>query len=248
MALEKEDRDFAASVSAFLSANRKAMLAVLGTAVTAVIAVIVFFAVSEKMNAEAVSSVEKVIYDFEQFKGKNKPAEENNELSEDTYGEEKIAGTSDAVTAEEDKTIEALKALLLKHSSSYAAFRANTAIAEIYFQRKNYTEALKFYETAAKSVKKGYPVGLAYFNAAACSDELGDNEKALSLYKKASEVKAFPQVPRALFNIGRMYEALQKTDEAVTAYNKLLSVYPQNEWALLAKSRVIVLSGAAPQP
>lgn len=65
MALEKEDRDFAASVSAFLSANRKAMLAVLGTAVTAVIAVIVFFAVSEKMNAEAVSSVEKVIYDFE---------------------------------------------------------------------------------------------------------------------------------------------------------------------------------------
>ena len=242
MALEKEDRDFAASVSAFLSANRKAMLAVLGTAVTAVIAVIVFFAVSEKMNAEAVSSVEKVIYDFEQFKGKNKPAEENNELSEDTYGEEKIAGTSDAVTAEEDKTIEALKALLLKHSSSYAAFRANTAIAEIYFQRKNYTEALQFYETAAKSVKKGYPVGLAYFNAAACADELQQYEKALELYILSASYDDFPLKPRALFNIGRLEESLAHPDKAIEAYTKLAESYPDNDWTLLAKSRIIALS------
>jgi len=36
---------------------------------------------------------------------------------------------------------------------------------------------------------------------------------------------------------------LDKKDEAILSYSKLLEKYPQNEWALLAKSRIIVLTG-----
>ncbi len=46
MALEKENKDFALAVNGFLSANRKAFLAVLGGAIAAVIGVIVFFTVT----------------------------------------------------------------------------------------------------------------------------------------------------------------------------------------------------------
>ena len=236
MALEKENKDFALAVNGFLSANRKAFLAVLGGAVAAVIGVIVFFTVTERRNAGAISAVETVIYNLEEFKQKNKPTDDSG-----ADEGEKETPVSDAVKAEEDKAAEELKALVSKYPSSYAAFRGNTAVAELYFRRKNYEEAMKFYEAAAKAVQS-YTAGIAYFNAAACADELADNEKALGFYKKASEVKDFPLIPRALFNVGRLYEALQKTTEAVEAYNKLSAAYPNNEWGLLAKSRAIAIS------
>ncbi|WP_252723557.1 tetratricopeptide repeat protein [Treponema pedis] len=138
--------------------------------------------------------------------------------------------------------MEKLSALTAKRSSSYSAFRANTAIAEIYFQRKSYEEALKYYELAALAVKNSYAAGVAYFNAASCADESGNNEKALEFYEKAATIENFPLIPRALFNAGRIYEAMSKKDEAVSRYNKLLESYPKNEWALLAKSRIIDIS------
>ena len=106
-----------------------------------------------------------------------------------------------------------------------------------------YEDALKFYELAAKAVKNSYVEGVASFNAAACADELGDKEKALAYYERASKVENFPLIPRALFNTGRLYEALSKKEDAILSYNRLLEKYPQNEWALLAKSRIIVLTG-----
>lgn len=106
-----------------------------------------------------------------------------------------------------------------------------------------YEDALKFYELAAKAVKNYYAEGVASFNVAACADELGDKEKALAYYEIASKVENFPLIPRAVFNTGRLYEALDKKDEAILSYSKLLEKYPQNEWSLLAKSRIIVLTG-----
>lgn len=239
MALEKEDKDLASKVNEFLSINRKLVLIILGVVICAVVIIISYFALSEKAASKSVSSVEKIIYDLEDFKFKNKTKSTDTENSSSEKKEtEEIS--SPEVIAEEDKAILDLKLFVGK--SGYSGFRANTAIAEIYFSRKNYEEALKFYEAAAKAIGSGYTSGIAYFNVAACADELGNYEKALEFYKKASEVTEFPLVPRAMFNIGRIYEAMNKPDEAVAAYNKLSADYPRNDWALLGKSRVIVLS------
>ena len=101
MALEKENKDFALAVNGFLSANRKAFLAVLGGAVAAVIGVIVFFTVTERRNAGAISAVETVIYNLEEFKQKNKPTDDSG-----ADEGEKETPVSDAVKAEEDKAAE----------------------------------------------------------------------------------------------------------------------------------------------
>lgn len=239
MALE-ENKDLAQKINDFLASNRKIVLALFIVIIVAVIGTITWFFVSENSRKTSVTQVERVIYDLEEFRQEDKA--KNSESSEDSASD-KEKKVSDAVKEKEDKSIEELKLLGAKYAHSYAGFRANIVIAEIYFQRKMYEDALMFYELAAASVKNSYTEGLSYFNAAACADEMGDNEKALSYYEKASKVETFPLVPRAIFNAGRLYEALSKNDEAIASYNKLLEKYPQNEWALLAKSRIIVLTG-----
>ncbi len=241
MALEQENKDLAQKVNDFLLANRKPVLIILVCILLAVLASITVYAVSAKMKQQAIADVERVIYDLEEFKTKYKAEDEKTD-DKKADDSEKTAEVPEAIKAEEDKTIEKLLSFTAKRSTSYSAFRANTAIAEIYFQRKSYEDALKYYELAAHSVESAYTAGLAYFNAAACADELSNNEKALELYEKASAIKDFPLVPRALFNAGRVYEALGQTEKAVNTYNKLLETYPKNDWALLAKSRIIFLS------
>lgn len=253
MALNRENKDLAQKVTDFLTANRKTVLAVLGGIIIIGSGLIIGFSVSGKLREKSLTEVEKVIYDLEEFKLQNKTGSEKRESAGDSVGEETAAGKTDAasgeigntvsekIKAEEDKAVEKLSALAARNSS-YSAFRANIAIAEIYFQRKSYEDALNYYERAAQSLENFYTAGVAYFNAAACADELGNNEKALECYEKASKIKNFPLVPRALFNSGRIYEAMAKNDEAVAVYNKLLEAYPKNEWALLAKSRIIDIS------
>ena len=238
MVLE-ENKDLAQKINDFLVQYRKIVLGIVICILVAVAGVIVWFVTAENSKKTSVTYVEKIIYELEDFKREDRA---KNSSSEDD-AEDNEKNISEAVKEAEDKAIEDLKAIGSKYSSSYAGFRANTTIAEIYFQRKMYEDALKFYELAAKAVKNSYAEGVASFNAAACADELGEKEKALAYYERASKVENFPLIPRALFNTGRLYEALSKKDEAILSYNRLLEKYPQNEWALLAKSRIIVLTG-----
>ena len=238
MVLE-ENKDLAQKINDFLVQYRKIVLGIVICILVAVAGVIVWFVTAENSKKTSVTNVEKIIYELEDFKREDRA--KNSSSEDDAEDNEKTV--SEAVKEAEDKAIEDLKAIGSKYSSSYAGFRANTTIAEIYFQRKMYEDALKFYELAAKAVKNSYAEGVAYFNAAACADELGDKEKALAYYERASKVENFPLIPRAVFNTGRLYEALSKKEDAILSYNKLLEKYPQNEWALLAKSRIVVLTG-----
>ncbi|AIN94009.1 tetratricopeptide repeat protein [Treponema putidum] len=235
----EENKDLAQKISDFLAANRKIVIGVFVCILLVVAGTVSWFVIGENLRKTSVTSVEKVIYELEEFKRQDQ-AKNSSAGNTDAEDQEIV---SEAVKEAEDKAIEELKLLGAKYSSSYAGFRANTVIAEIYFQRKMYEDAFKFYELAAAAVKNSYVEGVASFNAASCADELGDKEKALAYYERASKVEDFPLVPRAIFNTGRLYEALSKKDEAILSYNKLLEKYPQNEWALLAKSRVIVLTG-----
>ena len=238
MVLE-ENKDLAQKINDFLAQYRKIVLGIVVCILVAVAGIIVWFVIGENSKKTSVTSVEKIIYELEDFKREDRAKNPSSE--DDAADNEKTV--SAAVKEAEDKAIEELKTLGSQYSSSYAGFRANTTIAEIYFQRKMYEDALKFYELAAKAVKNSYVEGVASFNAAACADELGDKEKALAYYERASKVENFPLIPRALFNTGRLYEALSKKEDAILSYNRLLEKYPQNEWALLAKSRIIVLTG-----
>ena len=94
---------------------------------------------------------------------------------------------------------------------------------------------------AASAGSKSYIAGLCYFNAAVCADELGSQDEAVELFTKASELENFGMKPRTLFNIGRIEEQRSRKEAALEAYEKLVGSYPNDTWALLAKSRIIAL-------
>lgn len=152
------------------------------------------------------------------------------------------AKKADDMTSKEDALVEKLEKQAGANGRTYAAFRAYTTLGEIYTLRKEWEKALGFYQKAGESLPKQYTAGIAYFNAAACADELQQYEKALDFYTLSAAAEEFSLKPRALFNIGRIEEMLAHSDKAVDAYTKLIEAYPDNEWALLGKSRVIALS------
>lgn len=152
------------------------------------------------------------------------------------------AKKADDMESKEDALVEKLETQAGSNGRTYAAFRAYTTLGEIYTLRKEWDKALGFYQKAGESLPKQYTAGIAYFNAAACADELQQYEKALDFYTLSADSEAFSLKPRALFNIGRIEEMLAHSDKAVDAYTKLIEAYPDNEWALLGKSRIIALS------
>ena len=89
--------------------------------------------------------------------------------------------------------------------------------------------------------KKSYTAPLSYFNAATCYEKLGELDKAMSYYEKAAKAKDFGMASHAEFNFARVKEAAGDVDGALEVYNSVVAKYPNDTWAALAKSRIIVL-------
>jgi len=72
-------------------------------------------------------------------------------------------------------------------------------------------------------------------------DDKQKGEVTIDMLKTAAESEGFAVVPRVLFNIGRIEETRGNIDKAVESYKKLVTDYPSDQWASLAKSRIITL-------
>ncbi|MBR6216034.1 MAG: tetratricopeptide repeat protein [Spirochaetaceae bacterium] len=155
------------------------------------------------------------------------------------YAELKIAETTDS--AKEDALLARVQAIADKNTPTVVKIRAQMVIAEIQFDRKNYEAARTAWLAAAEADKKSYTYGLCNYQCGICSEELGDLDNAVAYLKTAAESEGFAVVPRVLFNIGRIEETRGNIDKAVESYKKLVTDYPSDQWASLAKSRIITL-------
>ena len=147
--------------------------------------------------------------------------------------------SDEEVAERQNKALEELNPLLSK--GGVVGLRSNMLAADIKFAQKNYEEARSLWLKAAQLNKKAYTSSLCYFNAAVCSENLGDNENALSYYKTSSENEDFLLIDHALFSLGRVSETLGKYEDAKDAYEKLFSLRPASNWGKLAKTRSIAL-------
>lgn len=220
MKKNEDTLSFSDKCAEFLSKNRK-VLAFVFAAVCIVIAVVMVTAAFKTHNLQNASEVtEALITDW---------IELHNKKPED-------------LLSQEDALIAKLEEQAHKNEKSYIGYRAYTVLGEAFVQRKEWEKALQFYRSAGDALPHIYTAGIAYFNAAACADELQQYKTALELYTLSASCEDFPLKPRALFNAGRIEEALMHPDKAIEAYTKLAEQYPDNNWTLLAKSRVIALS------
>lgn len=204
----------------FLTQHRKPVVVMAATVCAVVAIALIVSSISVRTARNASMETEALISEWTDLRDKN----------------------AEDMAAKEDALAEKLEKQAAANGRTYSAFRAYTTLGELYVLRKDWEKAIAFYQKAGEAQQKSYTAGIAYFNAASCADELQQHDKALEFYTLSAASDDFSLKPRALFNIGRLEESLSHSDKAVEAYTKLTEAYPDNDWTLLAKSRIIALS------
>ena len=128
-------------------------------------------------------------------------------------------------------------------NSGYAGARAWTLVGNIHNGRKEWAEAEAAWVKAAEKSEKNYLGPVAWFNAAVAAEEQEKAEQAIDYYTRSLSSPAdFPSAPRAQFSIGRLHESLNQKNEAIAAYNSVISGWPYDRvWTNLAYSKIIFL-------
>lgn len=120
--------------------------------------------------------------------------------------------------------------------------RADMLAADIYMYRKYWSKARELLADAANKRAKTYIASICNFNAAVCSEELGENDKAIEYYTKVCDDKEFVDRSRAYFSVGRINESIGNYDGAKNAYEAIASLGLSNDtWNDLAQTRLIAL-------
>lgn len=233
MAEKVQKESFADKLNASLAKSSKALIAAVIIVVVAFAAVIVISNVKSSLARKGLEQIDSITYALTRESADSNTGD-GSEISED----EKNAKKSEDKAARQKTALEQLAPLASK--SGIVGVRANMLIADIKFEQKNYSEARDAYVKAAEG-KKAYTRALNEFNAAVCSEELGDNDSAVKYYKAASDDNDFVLIDHALFSLGRVYEAKSAFDDAKAAYEKLNGLHPSTSWGQMAKSRLIAL-------
>lgn len=228
MAEKVQKESFADKLNASVAKFSKALVALVIILVIAFIALVVISNVNGNLTKKGIEQIDTITYNL------TRAADEDTELDES----EAAAKKDEDKASKQKEALEQLAALSSK--SGIVGVRANMLIADIKYDQKNYSEARDAYLKAANG-KKAYTSSLNYFNAAVCSEELGDNDSAVQYYKLAGEDQNFALLDHALFSLGRVYEAKSSFEDAKAAYEKIENLHSSANWAQLAKSRLIAL-------
>jgi len=128
-------------------------------------------------------------------------------------------------------------------SGLYANLRALNAEAQILADEKDWDKAAEAFTAIADKFPKSYIAPVALLNASAMKEESGDQASALMLLERVvNDYKEIsPDIPEALFNMGRLNEGLGDNDKAQEYYNRIGEEYSSSSWNNLAKSRIIAI-------
>lgn len=214
----KKDENFAEKLNDRLLKARKPLITLLIALIVVIVGLVTFVLVTEGTTKKALAQLDEIYF----------------ALTTD------VASVSEEdLAAREAQGLESLKALAAK--SGAVGSRANLLVAEIQFQKKDFAAAREAWLLAANAKKNAYTAPLSYFNAAVCSESLGDLDAAVQYYTAASDSKDFLLVDHALFSLGRVNEAKGDFEAAKAAYEKLTAAASGSSWTNLAKTRLLAL-------
>ena len=221
---KNEKETLATSLNSALEKSKGLVFAVAAVVVLVIVAVALIATVKSKATANGIEQLDTISYNLTNV------SSDDAELS------------AEDITARQNKALEELAPLTVK--GGIIGLRANMLAAEIKFAQKNYEEARAAWLKAAEVKKNAYTAPLCYYNAAVCSENLGDTDNAILYYKSASDNKDFLLVDHALFSLGRVNESVQKYEDAKAAYEKLSELHATSSWAQMAQSQLISLKVA----
>ena len=215
---QTEKKTLGSRITEIIENSRVVIISILGGAI--VIALIIGLVVFFKN-----SSIEKGLTELDQIEYKY------------------ISLDAESETLNEDKTAILMEVTsFAKEATGVVSLRSYLFAGNIAFELEKWSEARDLYVNAFNADTDSYTAPIALFNAGVCSDELNELDVAIDYLEKSVEFENFPLKARALFNLGRIHEANNATDSALSIYEQVSADYPDSSWAKLAKSRKISLS------
>ena len=162
-----------------------------------------------------------------------------------------MSSGDEAYQSTADEFIKSADALIASSSlKEYPGAKAELLLADLAFSQENYQEAADHYRAVADAQSGSYLAEVAIINEAACYDNLGDQAKALELYNYVFDTFGTDSAyaPKALFNAGRLYEAMGDTELAKASFEQLTGLYLMtesgtvSEYARLAQSHLVTMN------
>ncbi|MGL4981975.1 MAG: tetratricopeptide repeat protein [Treponemataceae bacterium] len=150
--------------------------------------------------------------------------------------------TEDEFKEKQEEILQSITEFAEKNIKNVVGARAFMAIADIQFEKKNWTEARDAWLQAAEASPKTYTAMISYYNAAVVSEETNDLQSATDYYTRVCESTNFPLISHALFSLARVQDELGNIEIAKTHYEKLVEKFPTDSWADIARTRLAILS------
>lgn len=131
---------------------------------------------------------------------------------------------------------------------SYPGAKAAYLLAELSYMDQDYQGAASYYAQIAEAQSGTYLGPLCLMNEAACYENMNDSETALELYRNVVDTYGDDgaYAPKAMFSIGRIYDAMGETALAQAEFETLTGLYliPENggvpsEYARMAEAYLI---------
>ena len=181
---------------AFVEKNKKILI---GAIVAIVVIVAAFFAIraynegrGETANEEIFAAEQWFAQDSLQLALKGNAMHMGFEAIADEYGSTKAgnrakycAGIAYMSLGDYNKAIDYLKSY--KGKDDLTPIMAKVLIGDAYYELKNVKEAVSYYEKAANMDDNDFTAPYALFKAGLANMNLGDNKKALELFKQIKE-------------------------------------------------------------
>ena len=220
--LKGENKKFSQKLEDFLRAKRMALII---AAIVLVAAVAVLAVVSGIRSSQLQASTLKI-----------------EQLTEDVSSWAAITDQASKTEAEK-KLVANLNDVTKKWPHQFAAARAYSLLASIAESNKDWAGAENDWMAIYQHFPKTYLAPIALQNAAAAAEERGAPDAAIAHYQVLVDkyVGKTVGIPHALFTIGRLNEASKDYTAAISSYEKLLSLYADDDWTKLAKDRIIFL-------
>ena len=221
MTEKKEKKTADAKLNKFLEKNRKPVLITFIVVLVLVAGFISFEIIKSATAKKDLAAIEAYYYDLVETPADTDDAEINKLATE---------------------CIENLAAYTKK--GGIAGVRANMLSAELAYILEDYEGAIDYYSAAIAKGKKSYTAPICLYNKAVALEELKKLDEAAESYKAAAEFDEFGMASHAYFSYGRVLEALGRTAEAAEAYQTIVDKFASDDWANVAKTRLIELEVA----
>jgi len=159
-----------------------------------------------------------------------KDVKENQDIEEEEY-QNKL-----------DVLLEDFKIILEKHPQSRAATRSAFFMGNIFYEKGNYSEALKYYQMGSSVKKKFYISYLCLMGKAKCYEQLENYSQAVETYKYILKTyKDTYIIPSVLFSLGQIYERLGKYELSEDEYSRIVSDYQWSGWKDFSDKKLILI-------